>query len=81
MNPNEQTLELSHNKVLKSNNYLKNLLPMHLFIGLPLVINSYLLASTILPYSGGIIAPLEIALIKSADLVFVNFPKPSNVRG
>ena len=37
--------------------------------------------STIIPYNGGIIAPPEIAIINKAEAVFVNFPKPSNVKG
>ncbi len=37
--------------------------------------------STSLPYNGGIIAPPEIAIISSADAVFVNFPNPFKVKG
>ena len=39
------------------------------------------MASTILPYKGGIIAPPEIAIINKAEAVFVNLPKPSKVKG
>ena len=40
-----------------------------------------MLASTNLPYNGGIIAPPEIAITNNAEAVLVYFPKPSKVNG
>src|SRR5690606_12401210 len=34
-----------------------------------------------IPYSGGIIAPPEMAIISRADAVFVNFPRPVKAKG
>ena len=48
---------------------------------MPWAIKSILFPSTNLPYSGGIIAPPEIAMINNAEAVLVNFPNPFKVKG